>query len=188
VKIVVIDPGHSGPFEPGACGPACTQEATITMKIGRMTAEELRAVGIKAILTRDGNINNDGLGWRADVANENNADAFVSIHCNAAENPEAEGVEVFTTPGQNDSDILADCIFEEIMQMMPDLTPRTDGSDGDPDKEANFTVISNTDCPSCLVETEFISNPDKEQILLNPGRQRLYAKAIAHGIGRFLSR
>ena len=187
MKTVVIDPGHSGPFEPGACGPAGTQEATITMKIGRIAAEELRKVGINAILTRDGNIDDDGLSWRADVANDNNADAFVSIHCNAAENPEAEGVEVFTTPGQNDSDILADFIFEEIMQAMPDLVPRTDGSDGDPDKEANFTVISNTNCPSVLVETEFISNPEKEQILINPGRQRLYAKAIASGIVRFLS-
>ena len=183
--IVAIDPGHSGPFEPGAIGPNGTREADITMQAGEMLAEELTQRGISPLLTRTGAIENDDLSWRAELANENNAAAFISIHCNAAENPAAEGYEIFTSPGQDESDCLAECIFDEIETAFPDFDQRADGSDGDRDKEANFTVITRADCPAVLIELAFISNPREEQYLRNPAFLRKYVQAIATGIARF---
>jgi N-acetylmuramoyl-L-alanine amidase len=184
---VIIDAGHSGQIEPGAVGPAGTKEADITLRVAVMLAEEVAALGIKALMTRTSDIDNDALTWRANLANENNADAFISIHCNSATNPMAEGYEIWTSPGQTEGDHLADLVFEEISVAFPDLYPRTDMSDGDVDKEACFTVITATNCPAILVELEFINNPDREQLLLNPGFQRMYAKAMAKGINRFLN-
>jgi len=186
MKIVVIDPGHSGPVEPGACGSGGTQEADVTLQVGQKLADLLGIMGLRTIMTRTGPIDDDGLTWRAEVANEYAADAFISVHCNGAENRDAEGYEVFTAPGQTDSDVLADCIFVEIQNEFPDLDPRTDESDGDVDKEANYTVLTATDCPAVLVELEFITNPVREQQLSKPEFQIRYAQAIARGVATFL--
>ena len=123
---------------------------------------------------------------RADVANRKKADAFISIHCNGATSPQAKGFEIWTTPGQNRSDILATDIFNSWGKMFPGQPKRTDFSDGDPDKEADFTVIKRTNCPSCLVELAFITNPDEERFLLDKISQARMAVAIADGIEKFL--
>ena len=185
METIIIDPGHSGPIEPGAIGPNGTQEATITLQEAEMIAEELQQKGFNVLLTRTGPIDNDGLTWRAEMANDNNAAALISVHCNAAKTPVAEGYEVYTTPGQNESDKLADFVFEEIALAFPDMEPRTDDSDGDSDKEARFTVLTAAECPAILVEMAFISNSREEGFLLNPGFLRRYAQAIAIGVSRF---
>lgn len=185
MKLILLDPGHSGPIEPGAVGPAGTMEADITLQVSEMIQQELPAGKFRSILTRTAAIDDDGLSWRADMANEYGADAFVSIHCNAAGSPAAHGFEVFTTPGATAADALAASILSAIEEAIPELAMRPDRSDGDADKEANFQVLRQTDCPAVLVELAFISNPKEEQLLLNPGFLRRYAKAIALGIDRY---
>lgn len=185
MKLIVVDPGHSGPVEPGAVGPSGTQEADITLQLSEMLLQELPAGKFRAMLTRTDSIDDDNLTWRAEMANEFGADAFISIHCNAAASRAAYGYEVYTTPGVTSADALATSILNAIGEEMPELSLRADWSDGDADKEANFQVLRQTNCPAVLVELAFISNPDEEQMLRNPGFLRRYAKAIAIGINRY---
>jgi N-acetylmuramoyl-L-alanine amidase len=49
-------------------------------------------------------------------------------------------------------------------------------------ESANFLVLKSPDVPSVLVETAFISNPDEEKKLRDPGHQARLASAIANGI------
>jgi len=186
MRTVVIDPGHSGPVEPGAVGPSGTREADINLSVAMMLASELDAKGFSVMLTRDGDINNTDLTWRAQVANNANADCFISIHCNSAENRDAEGFEIFTSPGQTSADELANELFIAISDAMPELEARCDWGDGDADKESRFTVLMKTDCPAVLVELEFISNPDGEARLNDHSFRHRYAKALAIGTERFL--
>ena len=56
----------------------------------------------------------------------------------------ARGFEIYTTKGQTRSDLFATVIFEQLQEDFPTADGykhRTDSSDGDPDKEANFTVL-----------------------------------------------
>ena len=56
-------------------------------------------------------------------------------------------------------------------------------------ESANFAVLKSPDVPSLLVETAFISNPDEERRLNDPGQQRRIAAAIAQGVrGHFYQR
>ena len=53
-------------------------------------------------------------------------------------------------------------------------------------EQAGFAVLKSPDIPSILVETAFISNPEEEQRLREPGYQESIARAIADGIRSFL--
>lgn len=54
-------------------------------------------------------------------------------------------------------------------------------------EQAGFAVLKAPDIPSILIETAFISNPDEEQKLRNPGYQNKMADAIFNGIKRYLA-
>jgi N-acetylmuramoyl-L-alanine amidase len=181
-KVVVIDPGH-GDHDGGAYG-SYSKEKDIVLKVSKLIAEILSPY-VTALLTRDDDTFLS-LSTRPTISNNANANAFVSIHCNSADNENARGFEGFTTPGQNNSDKLANAILIRYGAANPTMPKRFDESDGDLDKEANFSVIRGTDCPSFLMELGFISNKDEENLLNNPSFQLDAANAIACGILDFL--
>ena len=59
---ICIDPGHSGPVEPGACAGGFS-EATLVMAIARFLQQELQLRGHAVLLTRDGPVADDELDW-----------------------------------------------------------------------------------------------------------------------------
>jgi len=94
VKRVVIDPGHGGD-DAGAVGPTGLKEKDVTLDIAHRVAPLLaHELGVETLVTRDSDVFVP-LDERAARANAFHADLFVSIHCNASENGEARGIEVF---------------------------------------------------------------------------------------------
>lgn len=90
--------------------------------------------------------------------------ALVSIHVNAGG---GTGFEVWTSPGQTKSDKLADSWAAFIENAWPEVKFRKDMSDGDADKEANFTVLTKTSCPAILTENLFCDNANDCRLLLS---------------------
>jgi N-acetylmuramoyl-L-alanine amidase len=170
---VIIDPGHSGWKEPGAVHQSLT-EAMIVLEIGKHVREQLTYIFIECLLTRSGSIDTDDLAFRAKVANDEQADLFVSIHCNSFESETANGVEVFHYPDSEMGQAAAGCIQNALVK---ETGMRDRGV-----KPANFYVLKHTDCPAVLVECGFLSNPSDRRILAaSNGRQRI-ARAITVGI------
>ena len=94
LRTIVIDPGHGG-TDDGSRGPGGGVEKSVTMAVARRLKASLEArLGVRVILTRDGDTA-VGLDERAAVANNNKADLFVSLHANASVRPAATGAEVF---------------------------------------------------------------------------------------------
>jgi len=94
LRAIVIDAGHGG-NEPGAKGPGGALEKDVTLAVARRLKGTLEGrLGIRVILTRDGDATM-GLDERAAVANNNKADLFVSLHANASMRPGVSGAEVF---------------------------------------------------------------------------------------------
>lgn len=122
---------------------------------------------------------------------------FVSIHCNAAGNGStwmnARGWEAWTSVGQTQGDKLADCLYDAAEQVLkpliPDVKIRTDHTDGDRDKESNFTVLQKTKCAAVLTENMFQDNKeDVEWLLSNCGRDaitRLHVDGIKAYITKY---
>lgn len=90
--IVVLDAGHGG-HDPGNIGNGFL-EKDIALKVVLAAGKELeKDPSIKVIYTRDNDTFVD-LFKRGEIANEANADLFVSVHCNA-HNSDADGAETF---------------------------------------------------------------------------------------------
>lgn len=64
----------------------------------------------------------------------------------------ARGFSIYTTKGKTNSDIIAEIIMKQLMSDFPELKTRVDKSDGDLDKEENFTVLVKSNCPAVLIE------------------------------------
>lgn len=81
IKTVVIDPGHGG-HDPGCLGSS-TREKHLALAIGKKVASAIQQQfpSVKVIMTRDKDVFIP-LHERAKIANRNNADLFISIHCN----------------------------------------------------------------------------------------------------------
>lgn len=179
---ICCDPGHGG-HDTGAVGPNGLAEKLVTLDICHHVECGLSAAGHAAFRTR---ISDEyiGLQERCDIANEEGADLFISVHANAAPVPQAHGVEIFTSPGVTAADKFATKIFTSIREAFPELHARVDMSDGDPDKESKFWVLVHTKMPAVLLEVAFISNPVEEDRLRDPGWRMRMAGAIVSGINR----
>ena len=183
---VCIDPGHAGrSTDPGAVNPNTgLQEADVAFIIAQQLGGYLAAVGCEVYLTRTDyeQPETDDLSYRTELSNAYCADVFVSLHCNSAANAAAAGYEVWTSPGETQGDKLASCIYKQMDTEFPDRPGRTDYSDGDPDKESRFYVLTHTDAPACLIEMAFISNDEEAALLSDPDWQNRMARAIARGV------
>ena len=94
LRSVVVDAGHGG-GEEGARGPGGAVEKNVTLGVARRLKAALEGrLGVRVILTRDGDAT-VGLDQRAAVANNNKADLFISLHANASVRSSASGAEVF---------------------------------------------------------------------------------------------
>lgn len=105
---------------------------------------------------------------------------LVSVHANAGG---GTGWEVWTSPGETESDLIADIFYEQARKELGDeFRMRTDTADGDYDKEAHFYILQHTICPAVLTENLFMDSPqDLDFIMSDDGRQRiaqLHYKAI----------
>ncbi len=81
IKTVVIDPGHGG-HDPGCLGSS-SQEKHLALAVSQFLARAMQASfpDVRVILTRNEDVFIP-LHERAAIANRNEADLFISIHCN----------------------------------------------------------------------------------------------------------
>ncbi len=97
IKTIVIDAGHGGK-DPGNLGTGRYKVSEkhvaldVALKLGELIKAEFPEINV--IYTRDKDVF-IGLDERAKIANDANADLFISIHCNAAKNLGANGSETF---------------------------------------------------------------------------------------------
>jgi len=94
IHTVVIDAGHGG-HDPGAVGRMAKEKninLSIALKVGNLIQRNMKDV--RVIYTRDRDRFVE-LYRRAEIANENRADLFISIHCNANKNKTLRGAETY---------------------------------------------------------------------------------------------
>ncbi len=173
---IAIDPGHGGK-DPGAEGGQL-RESEVVLAISLFLRDELVGCGHDVLMTRDSDVFVP-IRKRCQVANAWHADLFLSIHCNAASNPQAHGMELLIYPGSVRGRDLAGHIWEPLLQF-PNLRDRGIKARDD------LGVLRMTFMPAVLVETAFISNEEDRRYHLgsDQGRRRI-AKAIALGVTKW---
>ena len=102
LDVVVLDAGHGG-HDPGALGSRAKEKdiaLAIALKLGEYIEKNIP--GVKVIYTRKKDEFVE-LHERADIANRNHADLFISIHANWWTNSRIYGAETFTMGTSNDA-------------------------------------------------------------------------------------
>jgi len=91
---IVIDPGHGG-HDTGTIGPNGLEEKNLVLDVGKRLGKLLEArMGAEVVFTRQDDTFIP-LETRTAIANQEQADLFVSIHANSSSDPDARGVETY---------------------------------------------------------------------------------------------
>ncbi len=175
-KVIAIDPGHGG-VDPGAIGPTGLKEKDVVLDIAKRVAAELEAKGARVVMTRSEDVT-VALPDRVQIAQDAGADAFVSIHANAARNRDSTGTETLYSGTMTLSRVLAESVQAALVNRIQQV-------DRGARERNDLLVIREAQCPACLVEVVFMSNYTEELMLLDPAFRQKAAEGIAAGVMSF---
>jgi N-acetylmuramoyl-L-alanine amidase/putative methionine-R-sulfoxide reductase with GAF domain len=211
---IAVDAGHGG-WDLGTVGRRGLLEKDLVLEVAQRLGKLLESrLGAEIIYTRQDD-NYIPLDERAGIANQAQADLFVSVHANYSDLPSARGVETyytnfFSAPNAKDVDTRASAngkpaaavmltpaeLHEKIEQsrrladsvqrsLYGTLAARNPGLRDRGVKEASFVVLTETSMPGILAEVSFVSSPTDEQKLRSDGYREQIAEALYKGIARY---
>ena len=222
-KLVIVDPGHEN--DGGDPGTSATHngiryiESNLNLQIAVKLKAELESRGMEVYMTRyegSGLISQDStesLKKRVALANEKNADFFVSIHHNSFTNTSANGFEVYYSTGTpaNLTSIARSAITEDgrdltlerslystrsvtekvkvskaVATEIANEASRKLNMYNRGAKDSNFYVCKNTNMPSILVENGFLTNPTEAVKASSSLHQQKLAQIIADKVNNAL--
>jgi N-acetylmuramoyl-L-alanine amidase/putative methionine-R-sulfoxide reductase with GAF domain len=211
---IVLDPGHGG-WDLGTIGREGLMEKNLVLDVAQRLGNLLESrLGGEVIFTRKDD-NYIPLEQRAELANREQADLFVSVHANYSSLASARGVETyyssfFSPPEareieyrENQNTIavsrakltgvqLKDKVEESrklanhVQQALHlTLAAQNSGVRNRGVREASFVVLTGTQMPSILAEISFVSSPTDEEKLRDSDYRQQIAEALCKGIERF---
>ena len=172
---VFLDPGHGG-HDNGASGNGYLEDE-LNLKISKLVQEKLVQKGIEVRMSRTTDTFLS-LKERATLANNYDADIFVSIHQNSADATSANGIETYYHTNKSAHKNLSNEIQTNSIKQ---TNARNRGV-----KSADFAVLRESTMPSALFEAGFISNKDESAKLGSSSYQDKIATGIADGIQNYL--
>jgi N-acetylmuramoyl-L-alanine amidase/putative methionine-R-sulfoxide reductase with GAF domain len=211
---IVVDAGHGG-WDLGTVGRRGLLEKDVVLEIAQRLGKLLESrLGADVILTRNED-NYIPLDERAGMANQSQADLFISVHANYSDLPSARGVETyytnfFSAPSAKDFEtrdpdrrknataaVLSSAeLHEKIEQsrrlaasvqrsLYGTLSAQNPGLRDRGVKEASYVVLTETAMPGILAEVSFVSSPTDEQKLRSDEYREQIAEALYKGIARY---
>ncbi len=176
-RIIVVDAGHGGNDEGTGSAGRAYMEKTINLNIVRYLKELFDGrPDIRVYYTRLDDTK-PSLKQRVALANDLEADFFLSIHCNANVSKSLHGTEVLYSSlqngwtGMNSRQFALLCLAE--MNEKVGLFDR-----GIVARDHNVTIIRDSRVPVALVETAFMSNVSDMELLAQEQTQRRIAEAL----------
>jgi N-acetylmuramoyl-L-alanine amidase len=188
-RIVILDPGHGmGNRKKGRYDPGCVysgfKESELVMKCASEVEKRLsekkfenQMIDFAVKCARYDEKTETPLETRA---NYSNADAFVSLHMNAAKDAKASGVRVFYLDGNEEGRKLAKSVYDSLTEI---LEKEVSGykSGKDEIRKEDFRVLKEAkNIPAVLVELGFLSNAEDIKYLTE--KQDIVARGVKNGI------
>jgi N-acetylmuramoyl-L-alanine amidase len=193
---IVLDPGHGGRADRKGWkrGPTGLREAEVNLRVAQFLRDFLQAAGADVVLTRSADVYLDpddslDLRRRIEIANQRQADLFLSIHHNAGASADANYTSVFyhATPDYSPPSLDA---ARHLLEGLNDALRLEQHlgcalvSDYAVLPGRGFAVLRQAEVPAVLTEASFHSNPDEENRL----RDALYNRREAYGLFLGLAR
>lgn len=194
IKTICIDAGHGGK-DPGNQDGA-RQEKKFTLALAEELSQQLRKEGFKVVMTRSSDSTLDK-SLRPLMANELQADLFVSLHFNAAEGTGARGVETYClTPahasstnargegtengaatGNRNNDKNMTLAYHVQRSLVKNLDAEDRGV-----RRARFAVLKTPEMPAILIEGGFMTDSAESKKIYDSAHRRKLARSILLGI------
>lgn len=197
--LVVIDAGHGG-SDGGAVANQLI-EKNLALDLARRLKRQFEAAGIAVLMTRDGD-DFLPLEKRAQIANDNRAAAFVSLHLNTTTEGEsdARGLETYFSTrkslaaaklireraGVTESKAVQDERGRLLAEAIQRAACKQTGAADRGAKERSYTVIHTAACPAVLVECGFITNDAEAAKLKQPAYRDRLVSGVAEAVSAFL--
>lgn len=175
--VVVVDPGHGGE------DPGFANEKEINLQVAKKLEAMEEAGDIEIILTRDGD-EFVSLMDRVKFTKKQNADLFLSLHCNAANDKSKRGVEAFYTQNgefKKQSHKYSQILVGNYYLMgvgMDSKIGRIGIAMDEKISSYGFLVLKEQEIPAVMMELGFLSNPQEAKKLKDPERQQAIAENI----------
>lgn len=192
--VVIIDAGHGGE-DGGAIGKNGAYEKDLNLSIARELAQMLRAGGIKVIMTResdvllyDRNLDYKGrkkqldLAARLKIARETENCIFISIHMNAFPEEKYRGLQVYYSPHDERSKLLAQKIQATVCEHLQPSNSRSIKK-----ASSNIYLLDRATYPAVLIECGFLSNEEECALLCDSVYRRKLSLAMFYAIKSAIS-
>ncbi|MBE6530370.1 MAG: N-acetylmuramoyl-L-alanine amidase [Ruminococcaceae bacterium] len=187
---IVLDAGHGGE-DGGAVSQSGILEKEINLSIAKRLEALLTANGFRVVMTRtedellyDKNTDYQGrkksldLAARRKIAEETPNCIFVSIHMNSYPDARYNGLQVWYSPNNPSSKVIADTIQETIKtNLQPENDRKTKAA------TSAIYLLHHLTVPSVLVECGFLSNSEEAEKLNTPEYQEQLALVLSLAIG-----
>ena len=183
--VVAIDPGHGGSsnpanpsqlYDPGAIGANGVQEKDVTLDVGKKLARLLQADEVSVVLTRTADTYIT-IAQREQVAIDNGAAVFLSIHVNSYRDPGIGGSLVLYP---NDA-------AKPFAQDVSDLLGRDLASEhvvaGGVQLRDNWWI--HAPMPTATAEIAYLTNPHEAALLATDSFRIEVAAALRDGIEKY---
>jgi N-acetylmuramoyl-L-alanine amidase len=119
--------------------------------------------------------------WRrAGIANDDGADLFVSIHANSCPRDSVNGFEIYYANNGSESRSL------KAAKFIQRRFARATGAKDRGIRNYRYVVLTQTRCPSVLMEVGYLSNRREAKLLYDKTYRRKVARGIADGITDYL--
>ena len=155
IQVVVLDAGHGGK-DPGALGKKSREKdivLAITLKVGKYIEENFKDVKVIYTRTEDEFIE---LHKRAEIANSNSADLFISIHANGSKQSNAYGTETFVLgTAHNERNLEVVMAENSVIELEEDYSSNYEGFD--PNSVESYIAFSLMQSTYLLQSLEFAS-------------------------------
>ncbi len=190
---VIIDAGHGG-LDGGAVSAAGLLEAPINLNISKRISAFLSLIGVDNVLLREDE-NSLDFNPQLSVRENKNADLkarlnaakqlpesdFLSIHLNKYTQPQYSGAQVFFSPNNGKSKLLAEAVQTQMVNI---LNPQNNRQHKEcPD---SVFLMKEINAPAITIECGFLSNPEEALLLQSNEYQTKIAIAISAGYIKFL--
>lgn len=180
-KLIVIDAGHGGNDVGTFPKDMSYLEKDMNLSIVLYLKQLLDEEDIKVYYTRLTDVK-PYLRPRVELANDLDADLFISIHCNGSELSQPHGTEVLYNEKWKgngfSSKQLADLCLEELTKII-------DSRNRGVIKGSEKYIIGHSRVPVALIEAAYMTNQEDLEFLKNPDNRKLVAKGIYNGIMRY---
>lgn len=179
-KLIIIDAGHGGK-DPGTTGVVSKiTEKELNLIVAKRLEKRLNEIGFKTLLTREDDVY-IGLYERAEIANQSDGDAFLSIHFNAHYNPRTTGIETIYCPAY-ESDVKSEDNYPFVETIHSAIVDELNKTDRGISRRPEIVVTRETKMVAALLELGFISNPEDEKQILTFDYVDKAIEGIANGL------